>query len=52
MARRSLTRRFVAALLLVAYRHALRARLRHRPGAAPLERTLRALAAATARRPD
>jgi hypothetical protein len=46
-----MTRRALTALLLVAYRHALRARLRRRPGAALLERPLRTLAAASTRRP-
>jgi len=49
MARRSLTRPAVARLLFAAYRLALRARLRRRPGAALLARPLRTLAAATAR---
>jgi len=49
MARRSLTRPAVARLLFGAYRFALRARLRRRPGAAVVERPLRTLAAAAAR---
>jgi hypothetical protein len=47
-----MTRRARTRLLLAAYRYALRARLRRRPGAGPLERMLRTLAAATAPRLD
>jgi len=45
-----MTRPTVTAVALGAYRLALRARLRRRPGAALLERPLRHLAAAASRR--
>jgi hypothetical protein len=45
-----MTRRALTALVVAACRHALLARLGRRSGARLLERPLRALAAATARR--